>query len=569
MEIGLDSAIPTYSGGLGMLAGDTIRSAADLAVPMVAVTLLHRRGYFFQRLDADGRQREEPAYWGVEDYFKPIDQTITISMEGRDVAVRAWRRDVVGHSGHTVPVILLDTDVPENSDYARTLTHYLYGGDARYRLCQEVVLGIGGLRMLRALGHDGIERFHMNEGHAALLALELLEQQLKARGKNEPGPTRVSEAELEAVRQQCVFTTHTPVAAGHDKFPMSMAREVLGNLAALDEGAIVECDGVLNMTSLALNLSRYVNGVAKRHADVAGEMFAQYSIDSITNGVHAATWVSRPFADLFERHIPDWPKDNFSLRYAELIPREEIWNAHQAAKNRLIHFVNRSDNAGMEADVFTIGFARRVATYKRAGLLFHDLDRLKRIADSAGPFQIIYAGKAHPHDEHAKQLIRDIFKAKESVAPKIRVAYLENYDMELGKLLTAGVDLWLNNPQPPLEASGTSGMKAALNGVPSLSILDGWWIEGCIEGVTGWAIGSDGHRKLPGVAGSTRPAPAPRDDTADAALLYDKLERVILPMFYDDPEHFREIMVHCISINGSFFNTERMMHEYVLKAYFR
>ena len=553
MEVGLDSAIPTYSGGLGMLAGDTVRSAADLGVPMVAVALLHRRGYFFQRLDSTGWQKEEPALWSVEDFFEPLPERASVTIEGRPVVIRPWRRDVLGHSGYHVPVILLDTDLPENSDRDRILTHFLYGGDAHYRLCQEVILGIGGLRILGALGYDRIERFHMNEGHAAFLALELLQRQLTEADRVIAAPE-----DIEAVRHRCVFTTHTPVAAGHDRFPMNQVLAVLGKIAALENRALFESEGALNMTFLALNLSRYVNGVAKRHADVASQMFARHSVDAITNGVHVPTWTSKPFADLFDRYVPGWPKDSFSLRHAVRIPPDEIWQAHKLAKHRLIYFVNRDDNAGMDVDVFTIGFARRAATYKRAGLLFHDLDRLRRIASSTGRFQVIYAGKAHPHDIQAKELIQKVFHAKGTLRSEIPVAYLENYDMELGKLLTSGVDLWLNNPQPPLEASGTSGMKAALNGVPSLSILDGWWVEGCIEGVTGWAIGED-----------PRGAAPPRDDDRDAGSLYDKLEHLIIPMFYNDRGRFCEIMAQCVAINGSFFNTERMMHEYVLKAYFR
>jgi len=553
MEIGLDPAIPTYSGGLGMLAGDTVRSAADLGLPMVAVALLHRRGYFFQRLDPTGWQQEEPALWVVEDFFEPLAERVTVSIEGRTVQLRAWRRDVVGHSTYNVPVILLDSDLPENSDYDRTLTHYLYGGDGRYRLCQEVILGIGGLRMLRALAYEQIERFHMNEGHAALLALELLDDQLKSGGHQS-----ATAEDIEAVRQQCVFTTHTPVPAGHDKFPLEQVHRVLGDKPALRERELFESEGSLNMTFLALNLSRYVNGVAKRHADVASQMFAPYTVDAITNGVHAFTWTCKPIAKLFDKYVPGWPKDSFSLRYAQAIPPEEIWRAHEEAKTRLIYYVNRNANAGMDDEVFTIGFARRAATYKRAGLLFSDIERLKRIAAKAGAFQIIYAGKAHPHDIQAKELIQGVFRAREELNSVIRVAYVENYDMELGQLLTSGVDLWLNNPQPPLEASGTSGMKAALNGIPSLSTLDGWWIEGWIEGVTGWAIGED-----------RRGAHVTRDDAKDADSLYSKLENVILPMFYNERSKFMEIMGQCISINGSFFNTERMMHEYVLKAYFR
>jgi len=553
MEIGLDAAMPTYSGGLGVLAGDTVRSAADLQVPLVAVALLHRKGYFFQRLDASGWQREEPAVWAVDDFVEELPQRTSVNIENRVVQLRAWRREVVGHGGYRVPVYLLDSDLPENAEWDRTLTHYLYGGDAHYRLCQEVILGIGGLRMLREFGYSRIERFHMNEGHAAFLALELLEEHLRGEGR-----TCITPEDLEAVRRRCVFTTHTPVPAGHDKFPMDMVVHVLGRKEILPHNALCESEGVLDMAFLALSLSRYVNGVAKRHAEVAGRMFAQYTVDSITNGVHAATWTSRPFQEMFERWIPGWRQDAFSLRLAEGLPKQDVWQAHRRAKERLIQFVNRHENVGMDIDVFTLGYARRAATYKRAGLLFHDIERLKHIATRIGALQIVYAGKAHPYDAQGKEIIQGVFHAQEELKSVIKVAYLENYDMDLGKLMTAGVDLWLNTPQPPLEASGTSGMKAALNGVPSLSVLDGWWVEGCIEGVTGWAIGDDDGCP-----------PEKPDPAMHAASLYQKLENDIVPKYYHDRDGFLDIMRHCIAINGAYFTTQRMMQEYVLKAYFR
>jgi|CXWL01.1.fsa_nt_gi starch phosphorylase len=554
MEIGMNAAMPTYSGGLGVLAGDTVRSAADLRVPMVAVTLLYRKGYFYQRLDPGGWQREEPAFWVVEDFLTELPERVSVSIEGREVRLRAWTRNIVGQDGEfCVPGILLDSDLPENSDADRTLTHYLYGGDARYRFCQEVVLGIGGIKMLRALGYTGIERHHLNEGHAACLALALLDERLRAGGRRE-----ATQEDIEAVRKRCVFTTHTPVPAGHDKFSLDLVRGVLGDMPALANPRLFESDGQLNMTYLALNLSSFVNGVARRHGEVAAKMFPQFRFDAITNGVHATTWASPPFQTLFDRYLPGWRAESFSLRAAGSLPPDAVWAAHQEAKDSLIHFVNREDNAGMNAEVFTIGFARRAATYKRAGLLFHDLEWLRRIAGEVGGLQIIFAGKAHPHDSHGKELIQSLFRAREALQPTIRVSYLENYDMELGRLITAGVDLWLNTPLAPLEASGTSGMKAALNGVPSLSILDGWWVEGCVEGVTGWAIGED-----VGVDG------AQADHVKDAASLYSKLEHSILPLFHHDLSGFIDVMRSCIAINGSFFNTHRMMYEYVLKAYFR
>ncbi len=570
MEIGLEPGMPTYSGGLGVLAGDTIRSTADLKVPMVAITLLHRKGYFYQRLQRDGWQREEPSEWVVDDFLDEMPARSSVTMEGRVVQLRAWKYEVAGTGGYKVPVYFLDADLPENSDWDRTLTHYLYGGDQHYRLCQEVILGIGGVRMLRALGYDRIERFHMNEGHASLLTLELLDEEAKKAGRRSCGRD-----DIEAVRAKCVFTTHTPVPAGHDQFPIDLVRRVLVERGDFFDMEDVYCTGLvnhvvgdrprvaglkevipgeskLNMTYLALNLSHYVNGVAKKHGEVSRLMFAEYTIDAITNGVHAATWTAGPFQKLFDRHIPGWRQDSFSLRYALNIPKQEIWNAHTETKKQLIDYVNRETNMGMGVDVLTIGYARRAATYKRADLLFTDTGRLKSISSKAGPFQVIYAGKAHPQDQGGKEVIKRIFQGREALKENIKIAYLENYDMEVGKMMTSGVDVWLNTPQPPLEASGTSGMKAALNGVPSLSVLDGWWIEGCIEGETGWSIGEKGSA----------------DATNDAASLYSKLEQIVIPVFYHERDRFIDVMVHCIALNGSFFNTHRMVQQYVLNAYF-
>ncbi len=551
MEIGLDAAMPTYSGGLGLLAGDTIRAAADLKVPMVAVTLLYRKGYFYQRLDAQGRQAEEPVDWVVDDVLQEMPPRVCVSVEGRDVHLRAWKYGVTSPAGYEVPVYFLDADLPENAEWDRRLTDQLYGGDQHYRLCQETILGIGGVRMLRALGCNDIERFHMNEGHASLLTLELLDEQL-SRAKR----TAITPEDIEAVRRMCVFTTHTPVAAGHDQFPLELASKVLGPREALNLSGVFAWDNTLNMTYLALSLSHYVNGVAKRHGEVSQHMFSSYVIDSITNGVHAATWTSPAFQVMFNKYIPGWRDDSFSLRYALSIPRNEIWQAHIYAKQQLLRYVNRQNNVGMDADVFTIGLARRITPYKRPDLLFVDIERLKKLHAEIGPIQIVYAGKAHPQDQPGKDLIARVVDAMQSLKGTIRTAFLPNYDMELGKMITSGVDVWLNTPQPPLEASGTSGMKAALNGVPSLSILDGWWIEGCIEGVTGWAIGSD-HKAVESA-----------DRAIDAGYLYDKLQDVILPMYYKDRDRFCTVMAHAIALNGSFFNTQRMVQQYVLKAYF-
>ena len=554
MEIALDTAMPTYAGGLGVLAGDTIRSAADLSVPMVAVTLLHRKGYLSQQLDASGWQREAPAEWKVEQLLEALPQRVTVSIEGRAVQVRAWKYEVNGISDFAVPVFLLDTDVPENSAWDRKLTDHLYGADAYYRICQEIVLGIGGVRMLRALGLSHLTRFHMNEGHAAFLGLELLDETARQGGRS-----TFNHDDVEAVRLQCVFTTHTPVSSGHDQFPEQLVNQVLGRPELFAMKEVFCCDGTLNMTFLALNLSHYINGVAKKHAETSQLMFAHYKIDAITNGVHAGTWTSPPFQELFNRFIPGWRADNFSLRFAHGIARQEIWAAHTQAKQQLINAVKRRYSVTLDPAAFTLAFARRATPYKRTTLLLTDMARLQAIAQNTGAMQIVYGGKAHPNDHEGKELIQRILQARDALGPHIKMIYLENYDLELAKLLTAGVDLWLNTPQPPFEASGTSGMKAALNGVPSLSILDGWWIEGHLEGETGWAIGERAILE-PGIAKVDRSA-------SDAASLYDKLERLILPLFYRDRDGFTDVMRHCISLNGSFFNTQRMVQQYVVKAY--
>jgi len=552
MEIGLESSISTYSGGLGILAADTVRAAADLSVPMVVVTLLHRKGYFHQWLDAVGRQTEEPVNWPPGDFLEELPTRVTITLEGRTIHLRAWQYLVKGTSGYTVPVCFLDADLPENSEEDRRLTDMLYGGDARYRICQEAILGIGGVRCLRALGHTRINRYHLNEGHAAFLALELLDERLRDSSRSDVEPE-----DIESVRQQCVFTTHTPVPAGHDQFPIDLVRGILGDHPAFRMSDTLCCDHTLNMTYLALAFSHYVNGVAKKHGEVSQEMFPTYTIDSITNGVHAASWATEGFAELYDRYVPGWREDSFNLRYALNLPGDDVWDAHQKAKRTLLEYANRQTNSGMDHNVFTLGFARRATPYKRAELVFTDPERLRRIAREVGGIQIVFAGKAHPRDEAGKQIIQNIYKARAALREDVPVAFLRNYDRDLGKLITAGVDAWLNTPLPPMEASGTSGMKAAVNGVPSFSTLDGWWIEGHIEGITGWAIGANG-----------RSPHQPADGADDAASLYEKLEKVILPLYYRDREGYLNVMRHAIALNGSFFNTQRMMQQYVLRAYF-
>jgi starch phosphorylase len=546
MEIAINQGMPTYSGGLGVLAGDTLRSAADLGVPLVAFTLAHRKGYFQQHLDGRGVQSEDVQPWNPADFCTEEKARITVSVENRVVTVRAWRYNMVGRYGHVVPIYLLDTDLEGNSGWDRGLTDHLYGGDTNYRLQQEIVLGMGGVRMANALGHR-VNVFHMNEGHAALLTLALIESQLGGGPLGEP-----TESDLALVRQKCVFTTHTPVPAGHDRFSTEQTIRILGadRTARLEKLGCYR-DGMLNMTLLALKFSRYANGVAMQHAKVSRAMFPEFPIDSITNGVHSPTWVSEPVQQLLDTNISGWRRDNLYLRNAIDLKEKDILTAHARAKEDLLAEVGSRTGVVLDPKILTLGFARRVATYKRATLLFSDPARLVEIANSAGGLQIIYAGKAHPQDEPGKALIQKVVEdAQKFSNTLLKIVYLENYAWDLGALLTAGVDVWVNTPKRPYEASGTSGMKAALNGVPSLSILDGWWIEGWIEGVTGWAI-EDGA-----------------DDEEEAQSLYKKLETAVVPLYLDAPEKWARLMRTTLAFNGSYFNTNRMVKQYTRNAYY-
>lgn len=544
MEIALRSEIPTYSGGLGMLAGDTMRSAADLALPMVGVTLASRSGYFRQAI-VDDRQVEQPQRWQPEKWARRLMAKTVVLIEGREVWVGGWLYVVEGPLGGAVPVILLDTDLSENAPDDRTITDALYGGDAAYRLKQEMVLGIGGARMLAALGFR-IRKYHLNEGHAALLTLELLRRLAHTPEEVGPGPRY----DVTEVRQRCIFTTHTPVEAGQDQFPYELADRLLGGLVDPGEVRALAGEERLNMTLLALNLSEYVNGVARRHAEVSQRMFPGYRVHAVTNGVHPWTWTCASFRTLYDTHLPRWCHEPALLLRADRIPDADIWNAHEAAKRTLLDQVAASTGAFLDPRLPLLGFARRLTAYKRPDLLFSDLGRLRAIA-AQHPFQIVLAGKAHPRDEEGKRAIERLHAWARELRGQVPVVFLADYTMDLAKLIVSGVDVWLNTPQPPLEASGTSGMKAALNGVPSLSVLDGWWLEGWIEGVTGWAIGGD-------------PDPG---GPADAASLYDQLGHNVLPLWHGDRAGWVGVMKGAITRNASFFNSHRMMRRYAVEAY--
>jgi starch phosphorylase len=540
MEIGVNTDMPTYSGGLGVLAGDVIRSSADLRIPLVAVTLVSKKGYLKQKITPDGWQIEYPEEWNPSKFMKLLPETVTIKIAGRDVRIGVWVYEQESLTGGTIPVFFLTTDVEGNAQEDREITDFLYGGDEKYRLKQEIVLGIGGLRILEALKIN-VKKYHMNEGHSSLLTLELLKK---------------NDLNVDKVKNLCVFTTHTPVAAAFDKFSYDLLSEVLE--ADLPEEVLKEYGGNdrLNMTLLALNLSKYTNGVTEAHMEYSRKLFPGYHIQEITNGVHSYTWTCHHFRALFDKYIHRWANEPELLVRVDTIPDEELWEAHMKAKQDLQDFVRTSSGLQMDTDVLTLGFARRATEYKRATMIFSDLEKLKEITIQ-DKIQLIFAGKAHPKDEMGKTLIKEIYEFKDRLKDEVKIVYLENYNMEMAAKLTSGVDVWLNTPLPPYEASGTSGMKAAHNGVLNFSVLDGWWIEGCVEGLTGWAIGPSSNQGLN------------EQDTRKRELadLYNKLEYLIIPKFYQQRDAWIDLMKNSIGKVAYYFNTHRMMRKYATDAY--
>lgn len=562
-EFGIDSALPIYSGGLGVLAGDHVKAANDLGVPLIAVGILYRRGYFQQQVNDRGDQ--EALYPEINPNNLPIQpvldksgnhQTITVPLEGRLVHLRIWKAEV-----GTVPIYLMDAHHEENSEADRCLTDHLYGGNGDTRIAQEIVLGIGGVRALRAVGEEP-EVWHMNEGHSAFMALERI-REYSAQGFS-------FETALEAVKASTIFTTHTPVPAGHDQFSFEQMDRYLGDyywqLGTTREKILRlgENKGLFNMTRLAASTASKVNGVSKLHAQVTKELFHHWTpdipmqhiqVESITNGIHTHTWLSRHMKQIYDRYLePQW-KNKIAERKiwekVKAIPNEEIWTAHQQAKMEMTEKLELPDLK----DVLTIGFARRFATYKRALLLFQDLERLERILNQAGrPVAILFAGKAHPADEPGQQMIRHIWEMSQQHRFKERIILIENYDMDKAKLLVSGVDVWLNTPMKPMEASGTSGQKAAVNGVINCSILDGWWAEG-YNGENGWAID--------GGTGDTWQ----EQDHLDAQALYQLLEEKIVPLYYELPSAWVEKMKESIQSLTPVFSTSCMVAEYWGKLY--
>jgi starch phosphorylase len=540
MEIGIKSDMPTYSGGLGVLAGDVIMSSADLRIPLTAVTLISRKGYLKQKITSDGRQLEYPEEWDPSKFMKLLPTTVMLRIGGRNIKVGAWVYDQESLTGGTVPVLFLTTDVEGNAQEDRGITDYLYGGDETYRLKQEIVLGIGGIKILEALNIN-VKKYHMNEGHSSLLTLELLKR---------------NGMDADKVKNLCVFTTHTPVEAAFDKFSYDLVLEVLGPEVPIEILKKYGGPERLNMTLLALNLSKYTNGVTEAHMEYSRKLFPGYHIQEITNGVHSYRWTCQHFRQLFDRYIRGWANEPELLVRVDTIPDEELWEAHMKAKQDLLEFIDEKAGAKMDIDTLTMGFARRATEYKRATMIFSGIEKLKEMKERGG-IQLVFAGKAHPRDEMGKKLIRDIYGYMGQLKNDVKIAYLEDYNMEMAGRLTSGVDIWLNTPLPPYEASGTSGMKAAHNGVINFSVLDGWWIEGCVEELTGWAIGPSPNQVI-------SEDERRRRELAD---LYNKLEYLIIPKFYEERDGWIYMMKNSIGKVAYYFNSHRMMRRYATDAY--
>ena len=592
-EYGVHNSLPLYSGGLGILAGDHLKSASDIRLPLVAIGLLYRYGYFRQRLRKDGWQEE---YYGethptelpikiVNDASgKPV--MIEVQIRSRRVLAQVWRADV-----GRVPLYLLDTNIPENAETDRWVTGHLYGGDRETRIVQEMLLGIGGVRLLRQLGITP-QVFHLNEGHSAFLTLELSRELIHSE------KLKFSDAAAR-VREQCVFTTHTPVAAGNDEFDATVVNNAFGQdylrelgltldeFFALGRVEPTNKDERFGLTPLAIRMCRSTNGVSRKHGEVSralwqklwsGKQVHDIPITHVTNGVHAPTWVSPLLRDLFERHVDaDWEMhvtdrarwENSVAR----IPSEDLWKVHTLLKQRLVAFISHRLSQAkqlvgsvdftepFDPDVLTIGFARRVAGYKRWNLLLTDVARLSRLMNNeARPVQFVFAGKAHPQDEGSKRILQQLNQWQYGPNARERAVFLEDYDQEIARQLVHSVDVWLNVPRRPLEASGTSGEKVAMNGGLNLSILDGWWLE-AYDGTNGFAIGSN----IDDVAGGDV-------DLADAESLYRVLEEEVVQLYYEReadglPHKWITMMKRAIQTLGPVYNSDRMVDEYARRIY--
>ena len=542
MEIGVDNGIHTYSGGLGVLAGDMAYSFADLGYPATFVTLLSRNGYTSQTLDSSSGQLDAPEPWNWKELLSPMGAKATMEIWGRPQTVGAWEYKIKGRT--ETSVLFLDVDYPENDRGVRQATDRLYGGEPSDRLTQDIILGIGGYRVLRALGRD-VDMYHLNESHAALATIELLRDAGSA----------------EAARRKCAFTTHTPVAAGNDVFHVEAVEEALGGYSWVNWRE-ESSDGIVNLSRLASKYSGMTSAVSLKHSFVAERVIGHNRITYVTNGAYHRRWVHPELKKLYDEHFSGWEDTPALLGGAVGLPSGDLSKAHRAAKRSLVSLVNLHNPGHFDESSLTICVAKRITGYKRNGMLLGDPERLQKIAEEKGELQIVFAGKTHPRDTSAKGMLADILRKADLLnrgVRKVRVAVLGNYDIEMAEVLVAGADVWLNNPRRPLEACGTSGIKAAMNGVLNLSIYDGWWLEGGIDGVNGWGFGrrTDWSDLSESVEGE------------DEAGLYTKLSSSVLPTFYRDREGWVNMQKRSIATVGPLFNSYRMVEEYVTKVYER
>ncbi len=532
MEIALENKIKTFAGGLGVLAGDILRSASEKKYPMLGITLLNKNGYFKQVINAKGKQM---ARADKSDYskLKLLPYKIYLNIGKDKVLVKAWKYILKSGKGIEIPIYLLDTNWPENREKHRRLCNNLYDGDLRKKLKQAVILGRAGVKLLSKIGQGDIAKIHLNEGHGALAAVQLyLDSKKKTQAEK-----------VKDIRKRLVFTTHTPIKEAHDVFYAEFLLKYQADFPLEIKELVV--NDTINFSQLAIHFSSYVNGVSLSHQKLSRQMFPRAKVQAVTNGVNSSLWTAPEFKKLFDEYAPGWEENNKLLVKAEKIPLELISKTHNEAKKRLIDFVNKTKKEKFKQDIFTITFARRFAAYKRPTMLLNDLKEIKRINKNVGKIQIIYTGKAHPQDVVGQTLISEVNKRIAKLQPEVKIVFLPNYDLEVAKLLVAGSDLWLNNPVPPNEASATSGMKAAHNAIPQLSTWDGWWPEASHRKKTGWTIKEEGVKNN----------------------LYELLAKEIVPLYYKKPEEYLKIRRQAISLNASKFNTQRVVEEYIKKAY--
>ncbi len=526
-EIGLYSELHTYSGGLGVLAGDHLKSAADEGIDIAAVTLLYREGYGRQHLDSQGNQTETYPDLDPSRHLRDTGLELEIPLDGHVLSSKIWKTVIKGIGGHEVPVYFLDTRHTSNEDRHLKLSDRLYAGGDDMRVRQEYLLGVGGIRALKILGHWPLKGLHLNEGHCSFAGLEMLRQ----------GWTR------EQCSKRTLFTTHTPVAAGHDKFDWDLVNNVTGDLIGGPEREIATHEGLCSMSHLGIGMAGRVNAVSHLNAEVASKMFPEVTIEPITNGVHHTSWISPTMARLYDEELDGWRSDGSLLEKAQILSDTGLERARAESRAVLRELVRSMTGIELDGNRLTVGFARRFATYKRASLVFRDIQRLNQMG--SGKLQFVFSGKAHPRDEGGKRLIKEVFAASKELED-IPVAFLEDYSMATGLAMTSGVDVWLNTPVRPMEASGTSGMKAVMNGVPNLSILDGWWPEACEHGENGWGIGKKEED---------------RDDDRDAKSLYSIMEAEVIPTWSSSRSNWTRMMKNAISV-GPRFTGQRMIRDY-------